>query len=134
MKILILIFLNLYSYHAYSSDINLESVRTINGNSGVSDYCLDAVASSDGGILAAGYSSDGFTAYALLLKYNSSGQREWLKTYRDRINGTNSYSKISTDASGNLYVVGGLLDDITGYDILLQKFSSTGDLLWTRNK
>ncbi|MBK6774148.1 MAG: PQQ-binding-like beta-propeller repeat protein [Ignavibacteria bacterium] len=132
MKILILIFLNLYSYHAYSSDINLESVRTINGNSGVSDYCLDAVASSDGGILAAGYSSDGFTAYALLLKYNSSGQREWLKTYRDRINGTNSYSKISTDASGNLYVVGGLLDDITGYDILLQKFSSTGDLLWTR--
>lgn len=109
----------------------LEAVRTLNGYAGSSDYCTDAVSSPDGGMITTGYSSDGLTSFAVLIRYNSSGGTEWIKTFREGINGKESYSKILTDPSGNIYVAGGSYNEITGHDILIQKYSSSGNLLWT---
>ena len=125
-------FLMLFPFRICLADFTLEAVRTLTGYAGASDYCTDAVSSPDGGMITTGYSSDGLTSYASLIKYNSSGQREWLKIFRDRINGIDSYSRISTDLSGNIYVVGGTYHEITNYDILIQKYSPSGNLIWTK--
>jgi len=128
----LLFLLILFPLRIHSEEITLEAIRTLNGYAGASDYCMDAASTSDGGIVTSGYSSDGFTSYALLIKYNSSGEREWLKTFRNGINSIESYSKISTDLSGNIYVAGGTYNEITNYDILIQKYSPSGNLIWTK--
>ncbi|MBK8549566.1 MAG: hypothetical protein IPL53_00350 [Ignavibacteria bacterium] len=75
---------------------------------------------SDGGMITTGYSSDGLTSFAVLIKYNSSGGREWLRTFREGVNGTESYSKITSDLSGNIYVAGGSYNEVSNHDILIQ--------------
>ena len=65
-----------------------------------------------------------------LVKYNSSGTKQWTKqlgtSYEDRGNG------VTTDSSGNIYVTGGTDGDLDGntnsgsVDIFLVKYNSDG--------
>jgi len=128
----ILLILILFPFPIFSEVISLEAVRSVNGYAGASDYCTDAVSSSDGGIITSGYCADEYTSYALLIKYNSGGGRVWLKTFREGINGKESYSKIILDVSGNIYVAGGSYNAVTNNDILIQKYNPSGDLQWTK--
>ncbi|MBA3285203.1 MAG: SBBP repeat-containing protein, partial [Nitrosopumilus sp.] len=116
----------------YSSDITLESVRSVNGNAGASDYCMDSKSTPDGGTLTAGYSSDGFSSNAVLIKYDGVGKRAWLKTYRFTVNGVDFYSKLLLDNSGNIYAAGGAFNNSSNQDILIQKYSPSGSLIWTK--
>ncbi|MEZ4689479.1 MAG: hypothetical protein R3A12_04575 [Ignavibacteria bacterium] len=122
----------LFSFRNCFADPTLEAVRKVNGNAGASDYCMDAVSTSDGGLITAGYSSDNLTSYATLIKYNSSGSTQWLRTFREKVNGSYSYSRIITDNADNIFVAGGILNEVTGYDILVQKYSPDGVVIWTK--
>jgi len=85
---------------------------------------------------------DGNTFYGgyadiLLVKYNSSGTKQWTKQL-----GTSSIDlghSVSTDSSGNIYVTGrtsGILDGNTNpgnwSDIILVKYDSSGTRQWTK--
>lgn len=129
--ILIILILLFQESSIYSSDITLEAVRQVNGNSGSSDYCMDSKPTSDGGTVAAGYSSDGLSSFATLIKYDISGNIIWLKTYRNNINGVDFYSKIYVDSSGIIYAVGGASNVSTSRDVLIHKYSPDGSILRT---
>jgi len=91
-----------------------------------------------GNIYVTGYTYGGLdgntNSYAsrtdiFLVKYNSSGTKQWTKqlgtSYEDRGNG------VTTDSSGNIYVTG--YTDRTGNEnIILVKYNSSGTILWTK--
>jgi len=134
MKKIIYVFLTILFLpnKIFSSGIELEKSISINGNAGAYDYCMDNKYTTDGGIISAGYSSDEYSANAILIKYDASGNREWLKTYRNTINGIDFYSKLLTDNTGNIYVAGGAYNNLNNQDILIQKYSSSGNIIWTK--
>lgn len=59
------------------------------------------------------------------IKYNSSGQEQWVAIYNGPGAGDDWASSISTDASGNAYVTGWSEGVGTGYDFATIKYSST---------
>ena len=67
------------------------------------------------------------SSYISLIKYNSSGTKQWTKTSSDGMG-----NSVSTDSSGNIYVTGrtyGGLDGNTNsgsFDIFLIKYNSSG--------
>ena len=65
-----------------------------------------------------------------LMKYNSSGTKQWTKQL-----GTSSDERgngVTTDSSGNIYVIGVTGGIFSGGDIFLVKFNSSGTELWTK--
>jgi len=81
-----------------------------------------------GNIYVAGTSYNGRNNDCFLLKYNSSGDTVWTRTYDG---GDNDYARdIAVDFSGNIYLAG------TSYnknnDCLILKYNNKGNLLWQR--
>ena len=64
------------------------------------------------------------------VKYNSVGDSLWVKTYIPP-QYTPSAIDLQLDISGNVYIVGQTATSSTQDDILLIKYSSNGNLLWT---
>ncbi len=67
-----------------------------------------------------------------LLKYNRTGALVWQKVWSGE-NGSDSGQGVVVDSGGNIYVAGVTINDVTGYDILLLKFSPSGSLIWERS-
>jgi hypothetical protein len=88
-----------------------------------------------GGNRTSGGSNDIFVA-----KYNSVGVHQWSVTYGG--SGTDAGSAVDVDNSGNVYSTGFFTGTVTfggdlflgqgGNDIVVQKHSSAGSLLWTQ--
>ena len=94
---------------------------------------------SSGNIYVTGWTpgfSSGIDSDIILIKFNSSGTKQWTKKF-----GTSSTETGlggTTDSSGNIYVTGftrGGLDGNTnsgGKDIFLVKYNSSGTKIWTK--
>lgn len=66
----------------------------------------------------------------LTIKYTSQGDTEWVKTYGGSANMNDQGNDILTDNSGNVYVIGTVVNSLTSSDIILLKYNSSGELLW----
>jgi len=66
------------------------------------------------------------------LKINWEGTIEWVKKYSDPESMETTAYKIISDKSGNLIVIGNLLNNSSGINNVLIKYDSTGNLLWLR--
>ncbi len=115
-----------------SSDVTLEAVSKINGNAGANDFCYDAASMPDGGNVAVGLSSDNVSSFAQLFRYDQLGNIIWQRSYIGITNGYDYFYRVITDEAGNIYAMGRTLSLITGNDVLLQKYSPDGTLVWTR--
>ncbi len=69
-----------------------------------------------------------FSDYATI-KYNSSGQEQWVARYNGPSNGTDEAFSVSVDAAGNVYVTGQSLS-VTNYDYATVKYNSSGQQQW----
>jgi len=95
------------------------------------------VTGSTGGGLDGNTSSSSYNHDIFLVKYNSSGTKQWTKQLGS--SESDSGSGVTTDSSGNIYVTGytgGGLDGNTfsgGHtDIFLVKYDSSGTKQWTK--
>jgi hypothetical protein len=133
MKVLILFCFVFFSPSIiFSSDVTLEAVSKINGNAGANDFCFHAASMPGGGSVAVGLSSDNVSSFAQLFRYDGLGNVIWQRSYAGITNGYDYFYRVITDNAGNIYVAGRTLTLITGNDVLLQKYSPDGTLVWTR--
>ena len=126
----IIIFLSLIVGQIHNNNISAQIIpdwaTTYSYNYPMTINQNDMVIDNNGNIYITGYTYD--TSYnsnnIITLKYNSSGQLQWIQQY-DSIN---YYSKIAVDDSGNVYVGGH-----SAYDLLTIKYSSLGVFQWVKS-
>ena len=88
---------------------------------------------TDGNIYVAGNSiSPGSNYDFVTIKYNKSGQLQWIQRYNDAVNGEDSVVSMAIDNAGNIYVAGTSDSTNSLRTFLLIKYSPSGGRLWTR--
>ena len=103
------------------------------GPGGANDEIRGLLLDDDGTLYAMGYQSTATTGLdAWLRSYNLQGAEVWTRTYDGPASVTDVFHAASFDAEGNLVVGGyhGVAGE--GADVLLRKYSTEGDVLWTR--
>jgi hypothetical protein len=73
--------------------------------------------------------SDGFPDYATI-KYDNSGQQQWVARYNGTGNGDDGAAGIAIDGSGNVYVTGGSAAPDGGFDYATIKYNAVGQQQW----
>ena len=108
-----------------------------------SDFANGVATDSSGNVFVVGVTYGGLdgnsnedNADLFVVKYNSSGTKQWTKQY-----GTDRYDEargVATDSSGNVYVVGGTKGNLNGIsnsgrtDAFVIKFNSSDTKQWTK--
>jgi prepilin-type N-terminal cleavage/methylation domain-containing protein len=116
----------------FDSSGNLSWSKTIN-NGGLQDVGTSVAQTSDGGYIVTGYSVSVGPGVndALLLKFDSSGNLSWSKTFGG---GGNDMGTSVAQTSDGGYIVTGRTNSFGagGNDALLSKFDSSGNLSWSK--
>jgi uncharacterized protein YjbI with pentapeptide repeats len=88
---------------------------------------------SSGNVYVTGRSiGDGTDFEYCTIKYNSSGDEEWVRRYsNESVNGDDVATAIAVDSSG-IYVTGRSIGDGTDFDYCTIKYNSSGDEEWVR--
>ncbi|MFX1481253.1 MAG: SBBP repeat-containing protein [Promethearchaeota archaeon] len=98
-----------------------------------SDYFKGIALDSSGNIYAAGHIYlGGHSTDMILVKYSNSGGRQWSKTWDRGFSRQDEAYDIALDSSGNIYLGGYSYDSVSGNDMCLVKFNSSGDYQWHR--
>lgn len=61
---------------------------------------------------------------------NSQVYQQWINTVNGSINNEDFFTKSAVDDSGNVYLTGTVYNSVTGRDILIRKYNSSGSLVW----
>ncbi|MFM2306499.1 MAG: hypothetical protein RLZZ367_1168 [Bacteroidota bacterium] len=95
-----------------------------------SDKFNAMVRDASGNLYAAGFTMrQGDGKDFLLVKFNSSGDTLWTRTYDGTGNGNDEINDLTFDNAGNI-VVAGTSKTATGKDITTASYSTTGTLIW----
>lgn len=97
---------------AVANDITSDA----NGNIYVTGYCEVANAPADRDFCT--------------IKYNSSGNREWVKTYNGTGNRYDEAKSVAADGDGNVYVTGSSYGNSSGEDFVTIKYDAFGEVTW----
>ena len=81
-------------------------------------------------ILACGASLD--SPYTFISKFDTSGNLVWLRFYDWGRNGWQDFTDIVLDTTGNIIITGLLGATLDRGDLLIAKFNSNGDSIWTK--
>ena len=135
LKAIICLFCVLFTtfpYHSFSQSSPVQ-VRSIFGNGDNSDRYNAMVVDVSGNLLLGGYTyNTGKDKDYLVIKMTSSGSILWTRTYDGADNGSDKIFIMRTDPNGNVYVSGECDGGgINQNDIVTQKYSSSGTLLWS---
>ncbi len=105
-------------------------VARYNGVSNAADVANAIAVDDTGNVYVAGYSSTLLNQDLLVIKYDPSGQQQWVALYSG---GTYEESEVANalclDNAGNI-LAGGFTGSVTESDYLIVKFDPAGRLLW----
>lgn len=101
--------------------------RTYNGTDSSSDAATDIDVDAMGNVYVTGNVRN-TNIDAVLIKYNTNGALEWVKTHTGSGNGVDYFNKVFVGQDGNIYAVGSSKN--TNTDLSAVKYSASGTLLW----
>lgn len=119
-----------YATIKYNSAGQEQWAARYNGPANFIDIANAIAVDASGNVYVTGISSGitSLTDYATV-KYNSSGQQQWVARYNGPSNGTDEAFSVAVDGSGNVYVTGQSLSG-TNYDYATIKYNSAGQQQW----
>ena len=133
---------NVFASVYYDIGINHQAVIKLNSSGvvqwqkvltgGINGYPQGiALDNSNNVIMLGGYNNPSYNSSALVVKYDTSGTLLWQKIISHGTSGQSVYAgQITTDSSGNIYIVGSRSDN--SGDFVL-KLDNSGNLIWQTN-
>ncbi|MEO0083819.1 MAG: SBBP repeat-containing protein, partial [candidate division WOR-3 bacterium] len=120
-----------YATIKYNSQGVEQWVARYNGPGNIWDWAYAIAVDGSGNVYVTGYSygSGTYGDYATI-KYNSSGQVEWVARYNGPGNSYDCAYAIAVDGLGNVYVTGESYGSGTSYDYATVKYNSQGVEQW----
>lgn len=117
----------------YDANGNLLWSSVYNGTSNSSEKGNDLILDDQNNVYVTGFStqpssgSDGVT-----IKYDQSGNQQWVKFYSGTANSADLFKKIKSDEDHNIYVSGEATSNTSSVDFITVKYNTDGDVLWER--
>jgi len=110
--------------------------RVYNGTANGDDQGNSITLDASGNVIVTGKADADNSATTLnndylTIKYDNSGNQQWVQTYNGLANANDESNEVITDASGNVYITGQSDNGSSGvqnYDYLTIKYSSSGNL------
>jgi uncharacterized delta-60 repeat protein len=116
----------------YDSAGNLIWKNIYDGESNKDDLAYDVAADKGGNIYVTGLSTGSSTRSDFAtVKYSANGEQKWAVRWNGEINGDDRPVVIQLDQLANLYVCGFSTGPDTSYDIIVIKYDSSGNNLFT---
>jgi len=120
-----------YTTIAYDTSGNELWVARYNGPTNGSDEARALVLDSSGNVYVTGKSTgDGTSLDYVTIKYDPSGNEQWVARYNGPANEVDGSRDIAVDSSGNIYVTGYSMDSSGFYDYATVKYDSNGTQIW----
>jgi len=121
-----------YATIKYNSSGVQQWVARYNGPGNGRDDAYSIAVDNSGNSYVTGFSTGLGTSYDYAtIKYNSAGTQIWVARYNGPGNGNDFAYSIVVDNSGNVYVTGGSLGNVTSYlEYATVKYNSAGVQLW----
>ncbi len=115
----------------YSASGNLQWAATYNGIEDDVDVANDLAIDTAGNLYVTGKSKSSSSNYDYLtIKYNPSGNEEWVARYNGPENNFDEAIALTVDDSSNVYVTGSSYGSTNYTDYATIKYSSTGSERW----
>jgi uncharacterized delta-60 repeat protein len=105
-----------------------------NGSSNQDDEASSIAVDSLGNVYVTGYSyHEGTSKDNITIKYNSEGEKIWVKLYNNYKNKDDIANAITLDTDGNVYVTGYSVDNESIEDCVTIKYGSAGENQWIKS-
>jgi uncharacterized delta-60 repeat protein len=106
-------------------------IALYDGPDNYDDEATAIAVDGSGNVYVTGFSFDADTDYDYAtIKYNSTGQQQWVARYNGPENYTDQATAITVDASGNVYVTGASSSNAGSLDYTTIKYNSAGQQQW----
>ena len=123
---------NDYATIKYNNSGTQEWVASYNGPGNSDDHATAIAVDAAGNVYVTGASIG--TAWPdydyATVKYDNSGQQQWVARYSGPGGDMDFANAIAVDASGNVYVTGASFGSGTGFDYATIKYDASGNQLW----
>jgi len=117
----------------YNSDGVQQWIARYNGPGNAVDTACSIALDPAGNVYVTGYSTGSGTDYDYAtVKYDSSGEQQWVQRFNGPISGQDWPCAIALDSSGNVYVTGFSVGTGTGSDYATIKYDGSGVQQWVR--
>jgi uncharacterized delta-60 repeat protein len=122
---------NDYATIKYNSAGQEQWVARYNGPSNSNDYANAMAVDVSGNVYVTGFSDGSGTGFDYAtVKYDSSGQEQWVARYNGPGNDDDEPSAIAVDSSGNVHVTGYSTGSDSFYDYTTIKYNGSGTEEW----
>ncbi len=125
---MLVLFLMMGLSNAYSQTFQWQ--RNYNGASNFNDYIYEMDDDDRGNIYAVGYTTSSNFKDWLVIKYNSAGVQQWVRTVNGPANHEDEAYAVVCATPNEIYVTGYITGVSTGLDMLTIKYDSNGVEQW----